>query len=70
MVKRHPINQYNYFFGFTLTLRSRSRVDPDEVFSKQGYIGLADLRLVCKYHHGLYFGLYGCIDPVDLHYEL
>ena len=40
-----------------------------EIYSEQGYISLADLQLVCKYHHGLYFCSYGCIDSVDLHYD-
>ena len=59
--------KYNLpFFQLRPTLRSRSRVDLDEFFSKQGCIGLADLWLVCKYRHALYFCLYGCIDLVDL----
>ena len=46
-----------YFFGFTLILRSRSNVDLDEFFNKQSCIDPVDLRLVCKYCHGLYFYL-------------
>ena len=52
-----------------LALLPRSRVDLGEFFSEQGCIGLIDLRLVYKYRHGLYFCLYGCIDPVNLHYD-
>ena len=53
-----PINQYKLlFFGSVPTLRSRSSIDLGEFFNKQGCIGLADLRLVCKYRHDLYFGL-------------
>ena len=43
------------FFGFTLTLRSRSSVDLGEFFNKQGCIGPVDLRFICEYRHGLYF---------------
>ena len=67
----HPINQYKLlFFGSVPTLRSRSRVDLGEFFNKQGCIGLADLRLVCKYRHGLYFCSKAASVKFDLHYEL
>ena len=56
-----------YFFWLQPPLRSRSRVDLGEFFSEQGCISSTDVRLVCKYHHGLYFCSYGCIDLIDLH---
>ena len=64
-IVRHTINQIQvtYFFGSGHPLG----VDLGKFFSEQGCIGLADLRLVYKYHHGLYLCLYDCIDPVDLH---
>ena len=55
------------FFLFRQPLKSWSRVDLGEFFSKQGFIGPVDLWLVYKYRRGLYLYLYGCIDPVDLH---
>ena len=68
-IVNQPINQIqvNYFFWLWPPLRSRSRVDLGEFFSEQGCISPANLRLVYKYHHGLYFYSYRCIDPVDLH---
>ena len=46
---------------------SGSSADLGEFFNMQGCIGPADLRLVYKYRHGLYFYSYGYIDPVNLH---
>ena len=68
--KGHNQSNISYLlFWLWPTLRSRSRVDLDEFFSELGCISPADLWLVYKYRHGLYFCSYDCIDPFYLHYD-